>query len=61
MIHYYIDWFDSKFMMLNVNKCHLLLSGYKHEWNWAMVRNERTGKVKVRNTEKQCTTGIFSF
>ena len=45
----FIEWFDSNYMRLNVNKCHLLLSGYKHQWNWAMVGNEQ---IWESNTEK---------
>ena len=29
-----IEWFESNYMRLN-DKCHLLLSGYKHEVMWA--------------------------
>ena len=36
-----IEWFDSNCMKLNPDKCHLLLSGYKLQWKWAMVGNER--------------------
>ena len=28
-------WFKNKFMKLNTDKCHLIVSGYKHEQVWA--------------------------
>ena len=37
-----IEWFRSNYMKLNQDKCHLLVSGYKHEKIWA-----RIGKVKI--------------
>ena len=30
-----IEWFESNYMKLNKDKCHLVLSGYKHEVMWA--------------------------
>ena len=30
-----VEWFESKFMKLNLDKCHLLVSGHKHETVWA--------------------------
>ena len=35
-----IEWFDSNYMRLNEEKCHLLLSGHKPQWKWAMVGNK---------------------
>ena len=40
--HLAIEWFQSNYMKLNQDKCHLLVSGYKHEKNWA-----RTGEVRI--------------
>ena len=37
-----IEWFRSNYMKLNQGKCHLLVSGYKHEKIWA-----RIGEVKI--------------
>ena len=34
-------WFDSNYMKLNSDKYHLLLSGYKNQWKWAMIGDER--------------------
>ena len=36
-----IDWFESNFMKLNSDKCHLLISGFKHQSHWAMVGDYR--------------------
>ena len=33
-------------MKLNADKCHLLISGYKIQWKWAMVGNERIWESK---------------
>ena len=33
-------------MRLNADKCHLMLSGYKIQWKWAMVGNERIWESK---------------
>ena len=32
-----IEWFESKFMKLNEDKCPILLSGYKHEMMFANI------------------------
>ena len=32
-----IEWFEINFMKLNDDKCHLLLSGDKHEVVWANI------------------------
>lgn len=32
-----IEWFEANYMKLNVDKCHLLLAGHKHEWVWAKI------------------------
>ena len=37
-----IGWFESNYMKLNQDKCHLLVSGYKHENIWA-----RIGEAKI--------------
>ena len=47
-IHLAIEWFESSYMKLNQGKCHLLVSGYKHENIWAQI-----GEVKIwENSEK---------
>ena len=46
--HLAIEWFESKCMKLNQDKCHLLVSGYKHENIWA-----RIGEVKIWESSKQ--------
>ena len=32
-----LEWFECNYMKLNADKCHLLISGHKHEWIWAMI------------------------
>ena len=29
-----IRWFENNYMKLNTGKCHLIVSGYKHEQVW---------------------------
>ena len=37
-----VEWFDSNCMKLNQDKCHLLISGHKHEIVWANIGNSKT-------------------
>ena len=39
-----IEWFESNYMKLN--KCHLLLSGYKHEVMWANIGQSQIWESK---------------
>ena len=41
-----IEWFDFNYMKLNADKCHLLILGYKIQWKWAMIGNERIWESK---------------
>ena len=43
-----IEWFENNHMKLNQEKCHLLVSGYKHENIWA-----RIGQTKIWKSRKQ--------
>ena len=36
-----IEWFQYNYMKLNTDKCHLLVSGYKHEHTWVKLENEK--------------------
>ena len=36
-----ICWFESNYMKLNTDKCHLLVSGNKNEHMWAKVGNDK--------------------
>ena len=36
-----IEWFESNYMKLNGNKCHLIISGHKHEHMWVNVGGSR--------------------
>ena len=35
-----ISWFESNYMKLNTDKCHLLVSGNQHEFMWAKVGDD---------------------
>ena len=51
--HLAIEWFESNYIKLNQDKCHLLVSGYKHENIWA-----RIGEVKIWESSKQKLLGV---
>ena len=51
--HLAIEWFESNSMKLNQDKCHLLVSGYKHENIWAQI-----GEVKIWESSKQKLLGV---
>ena len=36
-----IEWFESNYMKLNADKCHLLISGFKHQLNWVDIGGNR--------------------
>ena len=36
-----IEWFESKYMKLNEDKCHFLLRGYKHEKMFVKIGQSR--------------------
>ena len=43
-----IQWFEGNYIKLNENKCHFLLSGYKHEMTFAKIGQSRIwGKQKL--------------
>ena len=42
------ELFENNFMKLNQDKCHLLVSGHKHENIWAKI-----GKMKIWKSNKQ--------
>ena len=39
--HLAIEWFKQNYMKLNEGKCHLLISGFKHEVLWANIRGKK--------------------
>ena len=51
--HLAIEWFESNYMKLNQDKCHLSVSGYKHENIWAQI-----GEVKIWESSKQNILGV---
>ena len=34
-------WFENNYMKLNTDKCHLIVSGYKHEQIWAKIGKDK--------------------
>ena len=48
-----IEWFQGNCIKLNVEKCHLLIPGHKHELFWANI-----GRSKIWESEKQKPLGI---
>ena len=45
-----IEWFECNYMKLNEDKCHFIISGYKHEIMFANIRESRiweTGQQKL--------------
>ena len=38
-----VCWFESNYMKLNTDLCHLIISGNKHESLWANIGNDRKG------------------
>ena len=49
-----IEWFESNYMKLNNDKCHLLLSGYKHKVMW-----ENIGKSQIWESEEQYVLALL--
>ena len=49
-----IEWFESKYMKLNQDKCHFLFWGPKHETLFVNV-----GKVKTWGRKRQKLLGVF--
>ena len=48
-----VEWFENNFMKLNQDKCHLLVSGHKHETVWAKI-----GEKKTWESNKQKMFGV---
>ena len=48
-----MEWFECNNMKLNPDKCHLLVSGHKHEWLWAKI-----GEDKIWESQHQKLLGI---
>ena len=44
-----IECFENNHMKLNQEKCHLLVSGYKHENIWQGSNKQKSGKVGNKN------------
>ena len=39
-----IEWFESNYIKLNQDKCHILLSGHKHEVMFAEIGHSKIWK-----------------
>ena len=48
-----VECFENNHMKLNQEKCHLLVSGHRHENIW-----ERIGQTKIMESRKQKLLGI---
>ena len=48
-----ITWFETNYMKLNTDKCHLLVSGKKHEHTWVKL-----GKHKIWESNSVKLLGI---
>ena len=48
-----LEWFDNNYMKLNSDKCHLLISGFKHQLHWVNV-----GPSKVWESSERKLLGI---
>ena len=48
------EWFESNYMRLNDDKCHLLLSSYKHEVMWTNI-----GQSQIWESKEQKLLGVI--
>ena len=48
-----IEWFENNYMKLNSDKCHLLISGFKHQSHWGKV-----GNFKIWESSNEKLLGI---
>jgi len=48
-----IEWFESNYMKLNEDKCHLLVAGNRHESLWAMI-----GETKIWESKSEKLLGV---
>ena len=48
-----VEQFENNFMKLNQYKCHLLVSGHRHETVWAKI-----GETKIWESNKQKLRGV---
>ena len=47
------EWFQNNFIKLNQDKCHVLISGHKHESVWAKI-----GETNIWESNKQKLRGV---
>ena len=48
-----VEWVENDFLKLNQDKCHLIVSGHKHETVWAKI-----GETKIWRSNKQKLLGV---
>ena len=48
-----IEWFENNDMKLNSDKCHLLISGFKHQLHWA-----KAGNFKIWESSHEKLLGV---
>ena len=48
-----VEWFENNYMQLNSDKCHLLISGFKHQIHWASI-----GDTKVWESSNEKLLGL---
>ena len=48
-----IEWFESNYMKLNEDKCHLLISGFKYQLDWAQI-----GESRIWESQNEKLLGI---
>ena len=41
-----IEWFESNYMKLNTDKCHLIVAGHKYEYMYAQIGNDYIGESR---------------
>ena len=64
-LEYYSDlamsWFESNFMKLNTDKCHLLVSGHRYEEMWIRVGQDRIWEDKEAKLQGVCIDNQLKF
>ena len=53
-----IEWFESNYMKLNQGKCHLLVSGYKHENIWVRIREVKIWESSKTKITRGCNRDL---
>ena len=59
--HLAIEWFKQNYMKLNEGKCHLLISGFKHEVLWANIGGKKIWESKEEKLLGLCIDRDLTF